>query len=183
MGLYKVESNNKNIYLIQMFVTVMAGLIMDYSGVCLCFPSNFETMEEQCFTYEEDADYLSFPRECNDYLPMFLNTKEKWMETVIQSNCIHRWLHLMEGIFRSNIHACHERFIITNLTNDSVDIYSNDEIEGDHSFEFLIILEGAKGGEYVKCNGEPHLFDPPRKDLFEGSGVPFFSILQTDGLK
>ena len=80
----------------------------------------------------------------------------------------------MEGIFRSNIDACYERLIITNLTNDLIGIYPYDEIEGDHSFEFLIILEGAKGGEYVKCNGEPYLFDPARKDFFEGSGVPFF---------
>ena len=29
MGLYKVEINSKKIYLIQEFVTVMAGLIMD----------------------------------------------------------------------------------------------------------------------------------------------------------
>ena len=80
-------------------------------------------MEEQGLTYEEDADYLSSPRECKDYLPIFLNTKEKWMETVLQSNCIHRWLHLMEGIFRSNTDACYERLIITNLTNDLIDIY------------------------------------------------------------
>ena len=62
---------------------------MDYSGLCLCCPSNFEGMEEQGLTYEEDADYLSFPREAKDYLPTFINTKEKWMETVLQSNCIH----------------------------------------------------------------------------------------------
>ena len=55
---------------------------MDYSGVCLCSPSNFETMEEQDLSYEEDADYLSFPGECKD-LPIFINTKEKWMETVL----------------------------------------------------------------------------------------------------
>ena len=75
---------------------------MDYSGVCLCSPSNFETMEEQDLSYEEDADNLSFPGECKD-LPIFINTKEKWMETVLQSNCIHRWLYLMDRIFRSNI--------------------------------------------------------------------------------
>ena len=79
MSLYKVESDSKNIYLIQEFVTVMAGLIMDYSGVCLCCPSNFEAMEEQ-----EDANYLSFHRECKDYLLIFLNTKEKWMETITE---------------------------------------------------------------------------------------------------
>ena len=55
----------------------------------------FEGMEEQNLSYEEDADYLSFPRECKN-LPTYLNTKEKWMETVLQSNCIHRWLYLME---------------------------------------------------------------------------------------
>ena len=96
------------------------------------------------------------------------------METVLQSNCIHRWLHLMEGIFTSNIDACSERLIITNLTNDLIDIYPYDEFEGDYSFEFWIILheEEGKGGEYVKYDGEPYLFDPPRKDFFEGSGVP-----------
>ena len=30
---------------------------MDYSGVCLCSPSNFEAMEEQDLSYKEDADY------------------------------------------------------------------------------------------------------------------------------
>ena len=58
------------------------------------------------------------------------------METVLQSNCIHRWLHLMEGIFTNNIDACPERLIITNLTNDLIDIYPYDEFKGDHSFEF-----------------------------------------------
>ena len=53
---------------------------MDYSGLC------FEAMEEQGLSYEEDADYLSFPKECKD-LRMYLNTKEKWIETVLQSNC------------------------------------------------------------------------------------------------
>ena len=58
------------------------------------------------------------------------------MEIVLQSNCIHRWLHLMEGIFKSNIDACSERLIITNLTNDLIDIYPYDEFEGDFEFEF-----------------------------------------------
>ena len=44
---------------------------MDYSGLCLCCPSNFEGMEEQNLSYEEDADYLSFPRECKN-LPTYL---------------------------------------------------------------------------------------------------------------
>ena len=153
----------------------MAGLIIDYSGLCLCCPSNFEGIEEQNLSYEEDADYLSFPRECKN-LPTYLNTNEKWMETVLQSNCIHRWLYLMEGIFTSNIGACSERLIITNLTNDLIDIYPYDESDNDHEFEFWIILheEEGKGGEYSKYNGEPYLFDPPRKDLFEGSGVPSY---------
>ena len=56
----------------------MAGLIMDYSGLCLCCALNFEAMEDQGLSYEEDADYLSFPRECKN-LPLYLNTKEKWM--------------------------------------------------------------------------------------------------------
>ena len=82
----------------------------------------------------------------------------------------------MEGIFTSNIDACSERLIITNLTNGLIDIYPNDKFEGDYSFEFWIILheEEGKGSEYSKYNGEPYLFDPPRKDLFEGSGVPSF---------
>ena len=50
--------------MIQDFVTVMAALIMDYSDVCLCSPSNFEAMEEKDLSYEEDADYLSFPGDC-----------------------------------------------------------------------------------------------------------------------
>ena len=83
----------------------MVGAIMDYSGLCLCSSSNFEAMEEEGLSYEEDADYLSFPGECKQYLPVFLKTKEKWMETVIQGNCKHRWLYLMEEIFRSNIDA------------------------------------------------------------------------------
>ena len=56
----------------------------------------------------------------------------------------------------------------------------------DHEFEYWIILheeEGKVGGEYSKYNGEPYLFDPPRKDLFEGSGVPLFFQHQKDGLK
>ena len=48
----------------------MAGVIMDYSGLC------FEAMEEQGLSYEE----------CKD-LRMYLNAKEKWIETVLQSNC------------------------------------------------------------------------------------------------
>ena len=39
---------------------------MDYSGLCLCCPSNFEGMEEQNLSYEKDADYLSFPKECKN---------------------------------------------------------------------------------------------------------------------
>ena len=130
-------------------------------------------MEEQDLSYEEDADYLSFPRKCKN-LPIYLSTKEKWMETVLQSNCTQRWLHLMKGIFTSNIDACSERLIITNLTNDLIDIYPYDEFEGDHSFEFWIILHEKGKGEYNNYNGEPYLFDPPRKDFFEGSGVPSF---------
>ena len=43
--------------MIQEFVTVMAGVLMDYSGLCLCCPSNFEAMEDQGLSYEKDADY------------------------------------------------------------------------------------------------------------------------------
>ena len=62
------------------------------------------------------------------------------------------------------------------MTSDLIDIYPHDESDNDHGFEFWIILheEEGKGGEYSKYNGEPYLFDPPRKDLFEGSGVPSF---------
>ena len=153
----------------------MAGVIMDYSGLCLCCPSNFEAMEEQDLSYEEDANYLSFPRECK-YLRIYLNTKEKRMETVLQSNYIHRWLHLMERIFTSNIDACSERLIITNLTNDLIDFYPYDEFEGDYSFEFWIILHEEEGKErqYSEYNSEPYLFDSPRKGFFESSGVPSF---------
>ena len=159
----------------------MAGVIMIYSGLCLCCPSNFGAMEEQDHSCEEDADYLSFPKECKN-LPTYLNTREKWMETVLQSNCIHRWLHLMEGIFTSNIDACSERLITTNLTNDLIDIYPYDEFEGDYNFEFWIILheEEEKGGECSRYNGEPYSFDPHRKDFFEGSGV--LSFFSPDGL-
>ena len=75
--------------MIQEFVTVMAGVIMDYSVLCLCCSSKSEAMENQDLSYEEDADYLSFPRECKN-LPTYLNKKEKWMETVLQSNYTHR---------------------------------------------------------------------------------------------
>ena len=146
---------------------------MDYSGVCLCSPSNFEGMEEQDLSYEEDADYLSFPGDCKG-LPIFINTKEKWMETVLQSNYIHRWLYLMEGIFRSNIGASSERLVITNLTNDLIDMYPHDDIADIFCYEFMMMLQEVKGGEYVKYDGEPYLFDPPRKDIFEGNGLPIF---------
>ena len=71
------------------------------------------------------------------------------------------------------------------MTNDLLDIYPYDEFEGDYSFEFWVILheEEGKQGEYVKYNGEPYLFDPPRKDFFKGSGVSSFSQHQKDGLK
>ena len=82
----------------------------------------------------------------------------------------------MEGIFTSNIDACSERLIITNLTNDLIDVYLYNEFEGVYSFEFWIILheEEGKGGEYSEYNGESYLFDAPKKDFFEGSGVPSF---------
>ena len=54
----------------------MAGVIMDYSGLCFCCPSNFEAMEDQDLSYEEDADYLLFPTECKNP-PTYHNTKEK----------------------------------------------------------------------------------------------------------
>ena len=57
-------------------------------------------MEDQGLSYERDADYLSFPRECKNLL-IYLNTKEKWMNTVLQSNCIRRWLHLTEGYLQA----------------------------------------------------------------------------------
>ena len=122
-----MESNNIRFYLTEEFVSVMAGLIMDYSGLWLCSTSNFESMAEQDLSYEVDVDYSSFPGECKD-LPIFINTKENWMETALQSNYIHRWLYLIEGIFRSNIDASSERLIITNLTNDLIDIYPHDNI-------------------------------------------------------
>ena len=108
------------------------------------------------------------------FLHILIQRKSGWK--LLESNCIHRWLYLMEGIFTSNIGACSERLIITNLTNDLIDIYPYDEFDNGHEFEFWIILheEEGKGGEYSKYNGEPYLFDPPRKDLFEGSGVPSF---------
>ena len=65
---------------------------MDYNGLYLRCPSNFEAMEEQNLSYEEDADYLSFPRECKN-LPTYLNTKEKGVKTVLQSNFIHMSCH------------------------------------------------------------------------------------------
>ena len=40
------------------------------------------------------------------------------------------------GAFTSNIDACSERLIITNLTNDLIDIYPYDEFDNDHEFEF-----------------------------------------------
>ena len=71
------------------------------------------------------------------------------METVLQSNCLHRWLYLMKGIFTSNIGACSERLIVTNLTNDLIDIYPYDESDNDHEFEFWIILYEEEGKEEI----------------------------------
>ena len=91
----------------------------------------------------------------------------------------------MEGIFTSNIDAYSERLIITNLTIDLIDIYPYDEFEGDYSFEFWIILheEEGKGTEYSKYNGEPYLFDPPRKIFLRVVVYLLFSQHQKDGLK
>ena len=104
------------------------------------------------------------------------------METVLQNNCIHRWLYLMEGIFRNNIDACYERKVITNLTNDLIDIYPYDAFDGDYEFEFLIILHAAKRGEYFNDNGEPYLFHPPRNCL-RVMVYHIFSLHQKYGLK
>ena len=85
----------------------------------------------------------------------------------------------MGEIFRRNIDADLERLIITNLTNDLIDVYQN--FTNCFLFQFLITIndlteygEEENGREYSKFNGEQYLFDPPRKELFEGNGLPIF---------
>ena len=51
---------------------------MDYSGLCLCCPSNFEGMEEQNLSYEEDADYLSFLENVKIFLHILIQKKNGW---------------------------------------------------------------------------------------------------------
>ena len=53
----------------------MSLVIMDYSGLCLCCLSNFEGMEEQDLTFEEDADNLSFPRDVKIFLYILIQKK------------------------------------------------------------------------------------------------------------
>ena len=105
------------------------------------------------------------------------------METVLQSNCIHRWLHLMEGIFRSNIDASSERLVITNLTNDLIDIYPHDDIASNFCYEFMMMLQEVKGGEYVKYDGEPYFLILQGKISLKVMVCLFFLIHQKDGLK
>ena len=64
--------------MIQESFTEMSGLIMDYSGLCLCCPSNFEAMEEKNLSYEEDSDYLLFPRECKIFQHILIQKKSGW---------------------------------------------------------------------------------------------------------
>ena len=80
----------------------------------------------------------------------------------------------MEGISRSNIDASSERLVITNLTNDLIDMYPHDDIAGNFCYQFMMMLQDVKGAECVKYDGEPYLFDPSRKDIFEGNGLPIF---------
>ena len=51
---------------------------MDYSGLCLCCPSNFEAMEEQDLSYEEDAYYLSFLENVKIFLYILIQKKTGW---------------------------------------------------------------------------------------------------------
>ena len=120
------------------------------------------------FTPEEIPTIIEVPPE---------NSQIKEIKLTVPTKGEHWcWLCKSHGPEKSNIGECFERLIITNLTNDLIDIYPYDEFDNDYEFEFWIILheEEGKGGEYSKYNGEPYLFDPPRKDVFEGSGVLSF---------
>ena len=54
----------------------MAGVIMDYSSLCLCCPSNLEAMEDQGHSYEEDADH--FLENVKIFLHILIQKKSGW---------------------------------------------------------------------------------------------------------
>ena len=51
---------------------------MDYNGLCLCCPSNFEAMEDQDLSYEEDAYCLSFLENVKIFLHILIQKKSGW---------------------------------------------------------------------------------------------------------
>ena len=55
----------------------MAGVIMDYSGLCLCSPLKFEAMEEQRLSYENDAHY-HFLENVKIFLYLLILKKSGW---------------------------------------------------------------------------------------------------------
>lgn len=144
---------------------------IDYGYLCQCprHDVRAEFDEGHRNHYYEDPPAIHFPRpsEMVQDCPLFLNTDEKWDSTIFRTSCYHKWLHLMQYVFDCRLPEKEEVFIIAQLVEDLMEVYSLEYKRYD--FETSLVNLDY---QHFRPNGENYLFTPPMYHIYCSSVIP-----------
>ena len=70
---------------------------VDFTGICQCIPPLLD------YTCKQGSQTWQHVVRIVVKLPTYLNSSAKWMHILKSSYCIHRWIYLLDIIFKSRL--------------------------------------------------------------------------------
>ena len=98
----------------------MAAILDDvnFTGICQCIPPLPD------YTCKQGSQIWQHVVRIVVKLPPYLNSSAKWMHILKSSYCIHRWIYLLDIIFKSRLDERCEKCLMYYLTEKLLDMYS-----------------------------------------------------------
>ena len=138
---------------------------VDFTGICQCIPPVTD------YTCKQGSQTWQHVVRIVVKLPPYLNSLAKWMHILKSSYCIHRWIHLLDIIFKSRLDERCEKRLMYYLTEELLDMYP---YRGDVNYvNYVLEFNRTPQYDYIQKNGNPHMFEPPDVQHFVND-VPFF---------
>lgn len=153
------------------------GYEIDYDALCMCNQPNLKEQYREEYNRQfgwdlshdmeffVKTDCISYP----EHFPLFLNSDEKWNNTIFRTNCIHRWLHLMEYVFNSTAPLCDQYSIVEQLVTDLMEVYPC-------HYQRYLFEDDVTGRDFqhFQSNGDNYKFTPPLYHHFPLRRLPLF---------
>ena len=138
---------------------------VDFTGICQCIPPVPD------YTCKQGSQTWQHVFRIVVKLLPYLNSSAKWMHILKSSYCIHKWIYLLDIIFKSRLDERCEICLMYYLTEELLDMYP---YRGYVNYvNYVSEFSRTPQYDYIQKNGDPHMFEPPDVQHFVND-VPFF---------